>query len=212
MFGLVDPMKLKKKLWPHVADDPNNPIEFYDKQIEIVYSVFERSVITVVPAANLMGKDFVTGFIKLVFFLTRHPCKVVSTSSDESQLKGVLWGELKWWIQQSKVPLVWPHGPLKVNDLEVSKYVHGQIDPLSYIKGKVAKRGESMLGHHIKRTGDFIDRTLGIADECSGVDNDSIERMETWANRMLLIGNCYRGAPGCSKFKELVKGGCILAA
>lgn len=204
MFGLVDPMKLKKKLWPHV--------EFYDKEIEMVYSVFEKSVITVVPAANMMGKDFTAGFIKLVFFLTRHPCRVVSTSSDESQLKGVLWGELKWWIQQSKIPLVFPNGPLKVNDMEVYKYRNGVICPTSYILGRVSKKGEGMLGHHVKQIGDNVPRTLGVGDEVTGVHNDTIERMETWANRILLIGNCYRGAPGCAKFKELVKGGSILAA
>lgn len=48
-----------------------------------------------------------------------------------------------------------------------------------------------MLGHHIAKTGDGTPRTFFIADESSGVDDNSCERADTWADRKLLIGNCY---------------------
>jgi len=69
-----------------------------------------------------------------------------------------------------------------------------------------------MLGHHIAETGDGIPRTLWLADEASGVEDISYERASTWARRMLIIGNCYSGAPGCSFFQKAVQGGVSGAA
>lgn len=79
----IHPLALADKLWPDV--------EFYDKQEEVIKAVL-YSYETFVPAGNMLGKDFVTGFLVLWFFLTRHPCRIVTTSADHSQLEAVLWG------------------------------------------------------------------------------------------------------------------------
>jgi hypothetical protein len=193
--GVVDPMKLAGLLWPHVT--------FYKQQKEIIYSVAENDE-TFVPAGNMLGKDFVAGFIALWFFLTRVPCRVITTSVDHTQLEGVLWGEIRRFIQHSKYPLqAHRGGPLVVKHLNLRKSVNGQIDGLSYCIGRVAAKGEGMLGHHIPNTGDGIPRTLFIADEASGVDDTSYERSDTWANRKLVIGNPY---PCNNFFKMGVKG------
>ncbi len=185
---IQDPLKFAKFFWPD--------IEFYDKQREILYSVRDNDE-TVCVAGNMLGKDFIAGFIVLHFFLTRNPCRVVTTSVDNTQLEGVLWGEIRRFIQSSSVPLTCNRGgPLIVNHLHLRKQYAGKVCGLSYVLGRVAAQGEGMLGHHVADVGDGIPRTLFVADEASGVDDISYERADTWANRKLIIGNPYQ----CSNF------------
>ena len=179
----LHPLVLAKILWPHIT--------FYRQQKEIIESVLVNDE-TVVPAGNMLGKDFVAGFIALAFFLTRSPCRVVTTSVDYTQLEGVLWGEIRRFIQESKYPLDSRQGgPLLVNHLHLRKVNNGVVDGISYCIGRVAAKGEGMLGHHVAKTGDGIPRTLAIYDEASGVDNESYDRTDTWAERKLAIGNPY---------------------
>jgi hypothetical protein len=183
-----DPIKLAKWIWPHVT--------FCDYQREIIYSVLENDE-TYVPAGNMLGKDFTAGFIALYFFLTRTPCRVITTSADYSQLESVLWGEMRRWIQTAKYSLdANKGGPLIINHLHIRKQYQGKTCGLSYLLGRVAAKGEGMLGHHIADVGDGIPRTLFIADEASGVEDIAYERADTWAKRKLIIGNPYP----CSNF------------
>lgn len=180
---LRDPRKLMALLWPDVR--------LYDKQWQIVQSVVEKDE-TVCVAGNMLGKDFVSAFIVLYFFLTRHPCRVVTTSVDHAQLSGVLWGEIRRFIQTSAFPLSAEEGgPLAVNHLHLRKVYRGDVDGISYVIGRVALKGEGMLGHHVADPGDRIPRTLFVADEASGVDDKTFDAAETWANRKLIIGNPY---------------------
>lgn len=218
--SVVDPLKFASILWPDVR--------FYDKQREIIYSVAEDADETAVVAGNMLGKDFVAAFIVLWFFLTRHPVRVVTTSADHAQLEAVLWGEMRRFIQTSRVNLnATQGGPIVINHLHLRKaipIVHqvslppkGKAAPirpsrssgydvcgLSYCIGRTAAKGEGMLGHHIAKQGDGIPRTLFVADEASGVDDDSEARAETWADRKLFIGNPY----DCHNFfRRAVDGG-----
>lgn len=200
MPRVIDPLEFAAIMWPHV--------NFYDKQRQIIYSVMETPE-TYVPAGNMLGKDFVAGFLALWFFLTRHPCRVVTTSVDGTQLEGVLWGEIRRFIQEAAHPLNSEQGgPLVVNHLQLRKIVKGQVCGLSYCIGRVAAKGEGLLGHHIPRVGDKIPRTLAILDEASGCADISFDRMDTWAERMLVIGNPY---PCENRFKKAVMAGDVLA-
>ncbi len=190
-----DPFQFAKLLWPEVR--------FYNKQMEIIQSVVDNDE-TFVPAGHQLGKDFVSGFIVLWFFLTRHPVRIVTTSADHSQLESVLWGEIRRFMQTSKYPLEHTKGgPIVNNHLHLRKIVGGQMCGISYAIGRVAAKGEGMAGHH-------AEHTLWLADECSGVDDLSFERADTWAKRKLLIGNPYHGDAGnCTFFYRCVKGGDI---
>lgn len=194
----VDPLKFAGLLWPDVT--------FYREQKEIIYSVVENHE-TFVTAGNMLGKDFVAAFIVLWFFLSRHPCRVITTSAVEHQLEGVLWGEMRRFMQNSKYSLDYRlGGPLVINHLHLKKVVGNQVCGISYVVGTVAKKGEGMLGHHVADVGDGIPRTLFIADEASGVEDISYERADTWARRKLIIGNPY---PCNNFFYKGVKGGDI---
>jgi hypothetical protein len=196
---LNNPFKLKAFLWPDVV--------FYKEQRHIIESSWENDE-TDVPAGNMLGKDFTAGFIALAFFLTRSPCRVVTTSVDHTQLVGVLWGEIRRYLQTSRVPLDFRRGgPLIVNHLHIRKIVGGKVCGLSYLLGRVAASGEGMLGHHIAATNDGVPRTMFIADEASGVDDLSYERADTWARRKLIIGNCF---PCNNFFKRNCKAGDVL--
>lgn len=193
---LRDPIKFGKCFWPNVS--------FYKEQIDIIKSV-ENNVETYVKAGNMLGKDFVTAFIVLYFFLTRHPVRIITTSVDSSQLEGVLWGEIRNFISTSRIPLTHDKGgPLVDNHLHLRKMVNGKICGLSYVLGRVAKKGEGLLGHHIADRGDGIPRTLAIGDEASGLDDDVHTRCTTWAKRLLFIGNPY---PCTNFFKKYCQEG-----
>lgn len=187
-------------LWPSVT--------LYDRQWEIVESVRDNDE-TVCVAGNMLGKDFVSGFIALWFFLSRTPCRVVTTSVDANQLQSVLWGEIRRFVQTSKYALEAERGgPLVMNHMHIRKMLDGQVEPLSYIVGRVAAQGEGMLGHHIAKTGDGVPRTLFIADEASGIDDTTYEKATTWAERVLVIGNPF---PCQNFFYRSVKEGDLVA-
>ena len=196
----VCPFELKRLLWPDII--------FYNKQKAIIRSVQDNDE-TMVVAGNMLGKDYICGFIALWFFLSRDPVHVVTTSVDFDQLRNVLWGEINSFIQHSKYPLTREKGgPLVVNFLHVRKFIHGAICPKSYLIGRTCERPAGMLGHHLDRT-DGIPRCLYIADECSAIRDEIDDAADRWAHRKLLVGNPFL----CNNFFfRGIKGGDVVAA
>lgn len=191
---LDDPVLFQRLCWPDLT--------LYDRQVEILYSLRDNDE-TIVPAGNALGKDFVTAFAVLWFFCSRTPCRIVTSSVDQPQLKGVLWGEIRRFVTTSKYPL-----PIQMNDLLIRQMINGQVEPRSYLIGRVTAKGEGLLGHHIERRMDGIPRTLAVFDEASGIDQESYEATDTWAHRKLIIGNPY---PCTNFFFKGVKEGDLLA-
>lgn len=192
-------VKLAYWLWP--------TIRLAEYQRDIMQSVEENDE-TVVVAGNMLGKDCISAIIAITFFLSRNPCRIVTTSADAPQLEAVLWGEIRRWIGESRYNLDSKKGgPLLINHLHIRKVLNpadGTLCPLSYIIGRVSAKGEGLLGHHIAETGNGIPKTLLIVDEASGVEDEAFERSDTWAKRKLVIGNPY---PCANFFFKAVKGG-----
>ena len=194
----VDPLKFASMYWPDVT--------FYLKQQQAIYSVLDNDE-TVVVAGNMLGKDFVAGFIALWFFLAHQVCRVITTSVKDDHLR-VLWGEIGRFLRSAKNdaplgPLSREHGgPLILNHRDIRKVVNGQLCSISYLRGMVSERGEGMAGHHAKHT-------LLIIDEASGVDDLVYTQGDTWAKKKLIIGNPN---PTENFFKKAVKAGDLLAA
>lgn len=172
--GIVeDPISFCKLCWPE--------IRLYDRQVEVLYSVRDNPE-TFVHAANEVGKDFIASIAVVWFFASRSPCKVITTSSSESQLASVLWGEIKQRIVTSRFKL-----PFQVNHLLIRKVLdNGSLDPLSEILGKVAQKGESFQGFHLPHD---KPRILVVLDEASGIDDLMYESAQSFAHRILAIGN-----------------------
>tara|TARA_R110000824_G_scaffold89320_5_gene219062 strand:- start:11457 stop:13013 length:1557 start_codon:yes stop_codon:yes gene_type:complete len=188
--GVIDPLRLAKLCWPHVS--------FYKEQREMLYSIRDNRE-TFVPAGNKLGKDFTTGYAVLWFFLSRSPCKILTTSVDSSQLQKVLWGEINTFIQQSKYSL-----PLRVIHQEIRRVVNNKIEPNSYIIGRVAQAEEGMLGHHLPWGPNGEPHTLMAGDEASGIGTGLWDKTRTWRHRALAIGNCY---PCMNFFYSAIKEG-----
>lgn len=170
---LTDPLRFQALCWPKVR--------FYDKQVEIIQSVVENDE-TFVPAGNMLGKDFVAGFICLWYFLSHNPCRIITTSVKDDHLR-VLWGEIGRFIQSSRLPLSKEKGgPLIVNHRDIRKILRGEEDKISYLRGMVSEKGEGMAGHHAAHT-------LLVIDEASGVDDAVYNQGDTWARKKLIIGN-----------------------
>ena len=188
----IDPLAFVHWLWPHYY--------LYEKQREVMYSVRDN-VETVVPAGNQLGKDFVSGLIILWYFLSRDPCRIVTTSVKDDHLI-VLWDEINRFIQEAAVPLDASRGgPLLVKHREIRKFLNGTVQKTSYIKGMVSARGEGLQGHHVDPS--FGPRTLFVGDESSGLEDICHTMSSTWAHRKLLIGNPWE----CENFfKHAVKG------
>ena len=189
---LNDPLRFQQMCWPH--------LKFYDKQVEILYSLIMNDE-TVVPAGNQLGKDFITGFAALWFCCSRSPVKVVTSSAGQRQLSAVLWGEMRRFIATSRFPL-----PIDAKSMVIHQVLpDGTFEPRSYVQGVVTNVAENMLGHHLERgskpepmdalTGerlepwDRLPRTLAIFDEASSIGNEFYEATDTWAHRKLVIGN-----------------------
>lgn len=221
---IADPLALAQRLWPGVY--------FYPKQREVIYSVRDN-VQTFVPAGNMLGKDFVSAFTILWFFLSRHPVRILTTSADYSQLEAVLWGEIRNFINRSAHALTTDRGgPIHANHLHLRKVDplkgrgkarptatatgsskgqgpeggDGDLCGISYCIGRVAAKGEGMLGHHAYPDDwdGVTPHTLFVCDEASGVDDMAYERAGSWAKRMLIIGNPY---PTTNFFKKNVQAG-----
>jgi hypothetical protein len=186
------PLRLVRYLWPDMR--------LYREQAEILESVVLNDE-TYVPAANMMGKDFISSVVVLWFFLTRHPCRVVTTSVRDDHLR-VLWGEIGERIRSCKYRLLAADGgPLVVLDREIRKVVGGVRCPISYVRGMVSEKGEGMAGHHAPHT-------LLIGDEASGIDDTIYTQGMTWAKRSLFIGNCNESQ---GFFRKAVEAGDLLA-
>jgi hypothetical protein len=192
----LDPIAVQRLWWPSVR--------WYDKQIEIIYSV-EECPETVVVAGNKLGKDYVTGFICLCLFLrcviTDQTCRIVTTSVAEHHLT-VLWGEIGRFLTTAAQPLLAKDGgPLVVNHMEIRrKDEMSSKNPLSYLVGRVSAKGEGLAGHH-------AEVTLGVGDEASGLSNEVRDMMQGWAKSLLWIGNPN---PCLSFFYDLVEQGDLI--
>lgn len=206
---LTDPRHVQRLFWPDV--------NFYDKEWEVIYSVKENDE-TFVPASNMMGKDYVSGFIAIgsilfpeAFLLhsqDRPPLstevRVVTTSVKDDHLR-VLWGEIGRFVQSSEYPLDRKQGgPLIINHRDIRKLtsVKDQREcKISYLRGMVSERGEGMAGHHAAYT-------LIIGDEASGLSRMVYTQSDTWARRKLFIGNPNSGS---EFFEEYCEAGDLLA-
>ena len=190
----VDPIEFVKLLWPDVY--------LTREQRQILRSLRDNDE-TVVPAANAMGKDFVSALGVIWFFMSRHPCRVVTTSAKDDHLR-VLWGEIGNFIQSAKYPLRSDQGgPILHNQRELRKIYNGQKCEISYVVGMVASPDKiaAMQGHHV---GTYdIPKTLFVSDESSSVPDDYHKMAGTWAKRILVIGNTW---PCANFFYRAVKG------
>ena len=205
--ALQDPRVFCKVLWPHQV--------LYRKQIEIMDSIW-RNDRTTVPACNMSGKDYIAARIVLWFFLTRHPCRIVTTSAKDQHLR-VLWGEIGQAIATARVKLTAKSGgPLVTNHQDMRKLLRpGDANsrcPISYVVGMVASQDSqaAMQGHHATATlEDYlrlglaeadidhsIPRTLFVVDEASSVPDYYMALAQTWAKRIFVFGNPWP----CSNF------------
>lgn len=212
---LMDPLALAKRLWPQYT--------FYKEQQEFIQSVCCANPVgadeTYVPAGNMMGKDFGAGRINVLFALTRHPFRIVWCSATDKHL-AVIFAETVRAIQDAAQPLLADKGGNLLVNHHLIRWVFqdgphkGEMCPISYIQGLVASEQTqaALQGHHVANVGDGIPRTLFGIDECSSVPDRYIKMGDTWANRILGIGNTWECENWWKKrvHQDLPNGGNIL--
>lgn len=168
-----DPVRFGRLCWP--------TYKIYDKQAEVLYSLRDN-IETFVHAANEVGKDFITSWAVVWFFASRHPARVITSSSSQDQLKAVLWEEIRERVSSSVFEF-----PFRLKTLEMKRLgADGEELARSYVVGHVTKTIENFQGHHLI---DDRPRVLGVFDEASGVEDRFNEAMDSWMHRKLVIGN-----------------------
>lgn len=196
----VDPLEFGALAWP------KDKWALYQKRV--IYSIWDN-IETTVKAGNKLGKDYIGGFVAPVAFLTRHPCRIVTTSAKDQHLR-VLWGEIGQRLRTSRIPLDYKAGgPLIINHQDIRKLVDGERCPLSYLTGMVAGADSiaSMQGHHIAlHSANDQWKTMFMCDEASSVNHEYYRMARSWFHRAYIFGNpwacnnffyhAFKGQPG----------------
>lgn len=171
-----DSKDLLRAMWPQFS--------LYKEQWDVVESV-EYNYETFVVAGNMLGKDFLSGFVVVKSALVNPVFRIITTSVKDEHLN-VLWGEINRFIDTCRFKLhAKQGGPFVVNHHQIRKVSKGIIDPISYVRGMVSEKAEGLAGHHAPYT-------LGVVDEASGVADIAYTQMMTWCKRFLAIGNPNR--------------------
>ena len=170
---LEDPLKFVAAVWPD--------IRLYKQQAEVLESL-RYNYETTVHAANEVGKDFTASIGVVWWYCSRRPARVVTSSSGETQLKSILWTEIRERISTARIDL-----GLQVQNLRITRNrPDGTPDDLSYVIGHVTKTVENFQGHHLPHD---VPRVLAVFDECSGIADEFHTACESWAHAILNIGN-----------------------
>lgn len=218
-----DPAALVEWIWPHER--------LYDREWEIIYSVRDNKE-TYVPAANGVGKDWTSGLLTWLFWISPqsffsdeyvayveslrrpgydpHTRRIMTTSVTDSHL-GTLWGEIGRFAWGAKVPLlVEKGGPYILLQRSYEIREAGDKDsgenPINWVKGRVTRTGDKvvgMAGHHAAYT-------LGLGDEASGIEDEVKEQFDGWTKKQLWISNC-NGRIDDNFFGRAVKAGDLAA-
>lgn len=138
--------------------------------------------------------SFLAAFASIWWFATRKS-KVVTISTTEDQLSGVLWGEIGDWLGRATFDgKPFDFGFVR-NDLEIRyRDDEGDPEPKYYLRGRVARKVESIQGNHLPTlydpiTGKEIGTVLFVVEEGSGIEDDFFPAIETQRHQSLIIGN-----------------------
>jgi hypothetical protein len=171
----LDPFQFIRICWPE--------IRIFDKQRDILHSIRDNAQ-TFVHAAKEVGKTFVAALAAVHFFASRSPCRVVLFSASQDQLNNALWPELKQLIQTSRVDF-----GFRVVEHAVTKYTDDsrrEVSTMDRMVAHVTTKAERYQGVHLPFD---IPRVLAVFDEASAVDDIFLEAAESFAHRILVIGN-----------------------
>lgn len=149
----------------------------WDKQIDVANSVAKNRK-TTVRSGHGVGKSYVGADIALWFLYTYPRSIVITTAPTWRQVEKVLWGEIGAHWTKAVVPL---GGKLLETEIK--------IGPKWYATGFSSDTRDAFQGFH-------ADHILIIADEPSGIEDETAEQIESMMvnthARLLLIGNPIR--------------------
>jgi len=171
-----DPLAFISHFWP--------AMRVYDKQAEIIESVHDN-VETYCHAAHETGKTRAAALIVLWFFCTRFPARVVTSSSSNTQLAGILWAEIGQLVRSAKYDLGVHLQTLKMQVMDPER---NRPYEEHYVVGLVTNTVENFQGHHLPAT-EALPRVLFIFDEASAVPDEYYDAAVSQAQRLLAVSN-----------------------
>lgn len=117
---------------------------------------FAQNRNTAAPSGHGTGKDWLAARLALwrLYCARAGKAKVITTANTESQLKLVLWGEIRSAWLNARVKL-----PGRLNTLDLT------LGPDWYLVGLTARDSHSFQGHHSPEVTFIIDEACGVAAE-----------------------------------------------
>lgn len=150
---------------------------YWWRQREVCRSILKYRT-TAVPAGNGVGKSYLAAGV-LLWFATMHPgCKVVAAAPTQSQLAGVLWGEV---------------GAAYKSAIDHGMPLGGKLKSLVYDLGENWRVEGFGQGSVESRSGRHSEHLLALIDEASGVAPNVMEAIDSLnPSRYVYFGNPLR--------------------
>lgn len=171
-----DPLSFISHFWPE--------LRVYDRQAELLESVRDNDE-TYCHAAHETGKTKAAALAAIWMFCTRFPARVVTSSSSNTQLAGVLWAEIGQHVRTARYDLGVEIQTLKIQVIDPARQRPYEEH---YCIGLVTNKVENFQGHHLPADED-LPRVLFIFDEASGIPDEFYDAAMTQAHRLLAISN-----------------------
>lgn len=123
----------------------------------VAESVLRPPYRVLIPSGHTQGKTHGMAGIAIWWFCTRSPALVISTAPKLSQLKNLLWKEIRKQVAGSKMAL-----PIRFSGPRSLRAERSQWD---FMEGSTARDGTSFHGHHGPNKLFIFDEAVGVAPE-----------------------------------------------
>lgn len=112
---------------------------------------------TLIPSGHTQGKSHGVAGIALWWFCTRSPSLVISTAPKQSQLKDILWKEIRRQAAAARRPIPVPFtGPVSLR---------AERSPWEFMVGHTARDATSFQGYHGPNKLFIFDEAVGVRPE-----------------------------------------------
>lgn len=146
------------------AEYLNDPVRFAHEilnvkfltpaQEDILKSLLNPPYCTLCPSANNLGKSMISAVAVIWWFCTRSPCIIITTATNERQVKDVLWKEIRKLSRKAKLNLPF---------LPKACRIERAADDFAW--GGTARDATGFQGHHGPNIFIVFDEATGIAPE-----------------------------------------------
>ena len=174
--------------------DQNLGISLWSVQRQILQALEDHDKV-VVPTCHGIGKTFIAAVADVAWIQTRTPSYIVTTAPNATQVKQLLWKEIRALWQQLPADLA-KRGECMTTHIKMYHEGTKKLNPKHYSYGRATNTPGRFQGQH-------AENLMVIVDEAAELDDEMFGIIDTFgAAKELLIGNPTKTA---GKFYHAVK-------